>query len=190
MSSSTAPISSPSYATTNPRVFVTKHDAAGNAVFADEEGEGEGEGEEVPLFRPMGPAGSSFAVFDTRGAVPVDNAEGARAVPDAIPRCPPGGVNFCVSNIAPRFAVPMHRTLSLDYAVVLSGEIALRLEGGAERVVRAGEFVVQGGVAHAWVNRADEPCRIAFVTVGARKVARPDGSELDEIAPAVRQPAA
>jgi len=75
----------------------------------------------------------------------------------------------------------MHRTLSLDYAVVLSGEIALRLETGEETTVRAGEFIVQGGVNHQWVNKTDEPCRMGVVMVGADRIRLADGTELEEL---------
>lgn len=162
-------------ANSNPRVVVTTHDAAGSAIFASDS--------EVPLFHPMGPTGSSFAVFDVRGAVPVNNVEPAQPCPNTIPRCPPGGAIFCISNIAPNFAVPMHRTLSLDYGIVMTGEIVVKLESGEERTVKAGEFIVQGGVNHQWINRTDETCRIGFVTVSADKVMLADGTELDEIAP-------
>ena len=77
----------------------------------------------------------------------------------------------------------MHRTLSLDYAIVISGEIVIKLDSGEEKTVKAGEFIVQGGVNHQWINRTDETCRIGFVTVGAEKVKLADGTELDEIAP-------
>jgi hypothetical protein len=144
-------------ADSNPRVIVTTHAADGKSIF--------GADKEVPLFRPFGPAGSSFAVFDRRGAVP---------------RCPPSGVIFCITNIAGNFTVPMHRTLSMDYAVVLTGEIVLRLDNGDEKTVRAGEYVIQGGVNHQWINRTDETCRTMFVTVGAEKVKLADGTELEE----------
>jgi len=157
----------------NPRLVVTAHDAAGNAIIAADG--------EVPLFYPMGPTGSSFAVFDVRGAVPVDNAETTQPHANKIPRCPPGGITFGITNIAPNFTVPMHRTLSLDYAVVISGEIVVLLEGGHETTVRAGDFIVQGGVNHQWVNKTDEECRMAFVTVSSDKVKLADGTELEEV---------
>lgn len=73
----------------------------------------------------------------------------------------------------------MHRTLSLDYAVVMSGEIVLKLDNGAEKTVKAGEFIVQGGANHQWINRTGEVCRMAVVMVGAEKVKLDDGTELD-----------
>jgi quercetin dioxygenase-like cupin family protein len=74
----------------------------------------------------------------------------------------------------------MHRTLSLDYAVVLSGEIVCRLDGGEEKTVKAGEFLVQRGVNHEWHNRLDVPCRVLFVMTAAEKIVLADGTELEE----------
>ncbi|KAE9363833.1 hypothetical protein N431DRAFT_432011 [Stipitochalara longipes BDJ] len=155
----------------NPRLVVTTHSADGTSIFSADR--------EVPLFRPLGPAGSSFAVFDQRGAVPVNNQEVIGEFPETIPRCPPGGVIFCITNIAGNFTVPMHRTLSIDYAVVLSGEIVLRLDNGDERTVRAGEFIIQSGVNHQWINRTNETCRTMFVAVSAEKIKLADGTELE-----------
>jgi naringenin degradation protein FdeH len=60
----------------------------------------------------------------------------------------------------------MHRTNTLDYAIVLSGEIYAVLDEG-EVLLRAGDVLVQRGTNHAWSNRSDRPCRIAFVLVDA-----------------------
>jgi quercetin dioxygenase-like cupin family protein len=75
----------------------------------------------------------------------------------------------------------MHRTLSLDYAVVLSGEIVLELDSGEEKTVREGEFIVQRGANHAWHNRSEtEVCRIVFVMVGAEAMKSAKGEDLAE----------
>jgi uncharacterized cupin superfamily protein len=66
---------------------------------------------------------------------------------------------------APRHAM-MHRTRSIDYAVVISGEIDMLLDEG-EVHLKAGDAIVQQATNHAWVNRGTEPCRIAFVLIGA-----------------------
>lgn len=60
----------------------------------------------------------------------------------------------------------MHRTRSIDYAVVLEGEIDMLLED-SEVHLRAGDVLVQQGTDHAWVNRGTAPCRIAFVLIDA-----------------------
>jgi len=60
----------------------------------------------------------------------------------------------------------MHRTATIDYAIVLSGEIYAVLDQG-EVLLEAGDVLVQRGTNHAWSNRSDRPCRIAFVLVDA-----------------------
>ncbi|MFC8360065.1 cupin domain-containing protein [Streptomyces griseorubiginosus] len=62
-----------------------------------------------------------------------------------------------------------HRTDTLDYAIVLGGEIVMLLDE-EECLLKAGDIVVQRGTAHAWSNRSDSVCRIAFVLVGAEPV--------------------
>jgi quercetin dioxygenase-like cupin family protein len=74
----------------------------------------------------------------------------------------------------------MHRTLTLDYAAVISGEIVLRLDGGEEKTVRAGEFIVQKGVNHEWINRSKEVCRMVAVMVASEKIVLGDGTVLEE----------
>lgn len=58
----------------------------------------------------------------------------------------------------------MHRTKSIDYAIVLEGEIDMLLDD-SEVHLKAGDFLVQQGTNHAWVNRSDKMCRIAFVLI-------------------------
>jgi mannose-6-phosphate isomerase-like protein (cupin superfamily) len=60
----------------------------------------------------------------------------------------------------------MHRTRSIDYAVVMEGEIDMILDDG-EVHLAAGDVLVQQGTDHAWVNRGERPCRIAFVLIDA-----------------------
>jgi quercetin dioxygenase-like cupin family protein len=61
----------------------------------------------------------------------------------------------------------MHRTETIDYGIVLDGEITLIMDEG-ETVVRAGDVVVQRGTNHGWANRSGRPCRIAFVLVDGK----------------------
>ncbi len=62
----------------------------------------------------------------------------------------------------------MHRTSSIDYAVVLSGKIDLLLDED-DVTLEAGDVVVQRGTFHSWANPYDQPCRIAFVLVDAAR---------------------
>jgi mannose-6-phosphate isomerase-like protein (cupin superfamily) len=61
----------------------------------------------------------------------------------------------------------MHRTRTIDYAVILSGEIDMLLDD-SEVHVKAGDVVVQRGTNHAWVNRGNAPCQVAFILVDAK----------------------
>jgi mannose-6-phosphate isomerase-like protein (cupin superfamily) len=58
----------------------------------------------------------------------------------------------------------MHRTKTVDYGIILSGEIYLVLDD-SETLLKPGDVVVQCGTNHAWSNRSDKPCRMAFVLV-------------------------
>ena len=61
----------------------------------------------------------------------------------------------------------MHQTRSIDYDVVLEGEIWLELDGGATTCLKQGDVVVQGGTRHAWRNKSDRDAVMLFVLVGA-----------------------
>jgi len=69
-----------------------------------------------------------------------------------------------------------HKTDSIDFAVVLEGEIWMLLDEG-ECLLRAGDVVIQRGTAHAWSNRAARPCRMAFLLLGALPVPRAEAAE-------------
>jgi hypothetical protein len=58
----------------------------------------------------------------------------------------------------------MHRTETIDYGIMLQGELTLIMDEG-ETVIRAGDIVVQRGTNHGWANRSGKPCRIAFVLI-------------------------
>ena len=62
----------------------------------------------------------------------------------------------------------MHRTRSLDYAIIMSGEIDMLLDDG-EVHLKAGDVVVQQATNHAWVNRGKEVCRIAFILMDGKE---------------------
>lgn len=61
----------------------------------------------------------------------------------------------------------MHRTETIDYGIVLEGEVTLILDVG-ETVVRAGDIVIQRGTNHGWANRSGRNCRIAFILIDGR----------------------
>ena len=63
----------------------------------------------------------------------------------------------------------MHKTNTVDYALVLDGEIWALMDEG-ETLLKAGDCLVQRGTNHAWSNRTDSPCRVAFILVSADPV--------------------
>ena len=64
----------------------------------------------------------------------------------------------------------MHRTETIDYAVVLSGEVDMQLDDGTEVHLRAGDVLVQRGTIHNWINRGTAPCVMAFTLIEAKPV--------------------
>ena len=91
----------------------------------------------------------------------------------------PDGTIFRVVEYQPGVAPRMHRTETIDYAVVISGEIEMRLDIGSVRL-RAGDVLVQQATLHDWINRGSVPCRIAFVLVPGKPVER-DGKVLNAV---------
>ncbi|MCH2550307.1 MAG: cupin domain-containing protein [Alphaproteobacteria bacterium] len=59
-----------------------------------------------------------------------------------------------------------HKTRTVDYAIILDGEIVAMMDIG-ETVMRAGDVLIQRGTNHAWSNRTDKACRIAFILIDA-----------------------
>lgn len=84
------------------------------------------------------------------------------------------------STVKPNSPHPlMHRTQSIDYGIVISGEMTLVLDRG-EASLRQGDVVIQRGTNHAWANRSDQTCRMLFILV--------DGRYDPEIAPDGKHP--
>jgi Cupin domain. len=63
----------------------------------------------------------------------------------------------------------MHTTDTVDYGIVLSGEIYLELDDGKELHLKAGDCIVQNGTRHGWRNRSAQPCVMAFIMIGAKR---------------------
>lgn len=144
------------------RRVVTGHDGRGRAIVAIDE--------MTKNVRSTRPGISTSVIWTTEG-FPVDNSgtddEGARKVSTAHPN----GTVFRVIEFAPGAAPRMHRTDSIDYAVVIAGEIDMELDDGKEVHLRAGDVLVQRGTIHNWINRGRSPCIMAFVLIDAKPVA-------------------
>ena len=109
---------------------------------------------------PPPPAGSVFRIVDfypiDETRLPLDHMA-SRMGPD-----------HAASKGWPPRHPAMHCTRSVDYAIVMSGEIDMLLDD-SEIHLKAGDVLVQQSTNHAWVNRGTEPCRIAFVLIDAQE---------------------
>jgi quercetin dioxygenase-like cupin family protein len=106
----------------------------------------------------------------TTDTAPADNSgdfDGARR---KVATTCPGGTVFRIIEYSPGVTPRMHRTDSIDYAVVLSGEIDMQLDDGTEVHLRAGDVLVQRGTIHNWINRGTAPCVMAFTLIDAKPV--------------------
>jgi mannose-6-phosphate isomerase-like protein (cupin superfamily) len=92
---------------------------------------------------------------------------------DAINKMPMDTMMKVVGADAPAKGLPprhpmMHRTRTVDYAIIMSGEIDMMLDEG-EVHLKAGDVVVQQATNHAWINRGTQPCRVAFILMDSQE---------------------
>ena len=67
----------------------------------------------------------------------------------------------------------MHTTATIDYGIILDGELWLELDNGQSRLVRAGDVVIQSGTRHAWRNNSERIARALFVMIGVSPAEKP-----------------
>jgi naringenin degradation protein FdeH len=80
---------------------------------------------------------------------------------------PPNGTRFSVLDIPPGNRPFMHRTETIDYIVVVEGEIEMDMDDSTVKL-KQGDIIIQRGTNHAWANRSDKRARIAVVLVDAQ----------------------
>ena len=97
-----------------------------------------------------------------------------------MPIAEPGHANWKIVDFPAGKIASMHRTTSLDFGVVLKGELVLELDDGVEKVLTEHSVIVQRGTIHAWHNRTAEVARLAFVVLPA-ETAVINGQELDDV---------
>jgi quercetin dioxygenase-like cupin family protein len=79
---------------------------------------------------------------------------------------PPRGSRFAVIDFPPGNQARMHRTETIDYVIVMEGEIEMDMDDSTIKL-KAGDVMVQRGTNHAWANRGDRRARVAFVLIDA-----------------------
>jgi hypothetical protein len=153
------------------RRVVTGHDAQGRAkVEVDEIAKN------VISNRP---GASSCVVWSTKG-FPVDNDGFSDPTAGEFKTTVEGGTVFRIVRYEPGVSPRNHRTDSIDYAVVICGEIDMELDNGVVAHLKQGDVLVQRGTIHNWVNRGKEVCVIAFVLISAKPVSA-GGKRLDAV---------
>ena len=80
------------------------------------------------------------------------------------------GTVFRILHFLPGVEKRVHRTDSIDYIVVMAGEIDMELDEGEQVHLKTGDVMVQRGTVHNWVNRGTEPCTMAVILVHAKPV--------------------
>lgn len=142
------------------RRVVTGHDANGRATVKIDE---------IAKNITSGRPNQSAVVVWTTDTLPANNDGDADTSTRKTGTTLPGGSVFRVVEFGPGVAPRNHRTDSIDYAVVMSGEIDMDLDGTVVHLT-AGDVLVQRGTIHNWINRGTTPCVIAFALIDAKPV--------------------
>ena len=172
------------------RRVVTGHDRNGKAVFASDE-------QVDPLTVKLIPGAEFHRLWGADQAPTFPDDGGPTAQPSYFPRV--GGYRFGLFTVPPAtvpapadldlqaalaemdetlpgmlaYLEPdnpgMHTTDTIDFEVVLSGEVILELDDGAEKALRPGDTVVQNGTRHRWRNRGTQPAIVAVFITGAQR---------------------
>lgn len=151
------------------RRIVTGHDDDGLAVIHTDRVLASAELDEATDMRLVWSTG----VFPSDNSDPRDGGEHDAGLVS------PGGSALRIMSMAPGSASSHHRTRSMDYGIVLEGEIELEVDRGQRVRLGAGDVVVQRGTVHTWRNVGETPCRVAFVLLDAAPVVV-GGRELED----------
>ena len=146
----------------NIRRVVTGHDSNGKAkVMIDEIGSAK----KNPRL------GAEYVeLWSTQEGFPISNDEFSDPVMNKIGTSIDKGTVFRVVKFDPGVAPRNHRTDSIDYGIVMSGELDMELDDGVVVHLKAGDVIVQRGTIHNWVNRGKVPCLVAFILIWAKPV--------------------
>jgi quercetin dioxygenase-like cupin family protein len=142
------------------RRVITGHDASGKAVVRIDE---------VARHAFTGrPGATGINVWTTQG-FPANNDGAEDAGLRKVGTTLENGTIFRILEFAPGLAARNHRTDSIDYIVVISGEIDMELDDSKVHL-KAGDVMVQRGTIHNWVNNGTAPCVLAVILIAAKSV--------------------
>jgi quercetin dioxygenase-like cupin family protein len=141
------------------RRVVTGHDKDGKAIVLIDE---------IAASTSARPGTAATVIWTTQG-FPVNNDTSEDTSGNATGTTLGGGSVFRIVEFGPGNHPRNHRTDSIDYAVVMSGEIDMEMDGSMVHV-KAGDVLVQRGTVHNWINSGSEPCIIAFSLLDAKPV--------------------
>ena len=158
--------------------FITDHDSSGKAIFTTTIPE--------PLAWSSLPNRAKFALGYTTTASPVSFSDQKdlstyrhyQTNPPGI--VIPGGTVLRFVDSPPGSLSPMHRTVSLDYGVVLEGEVELVLDSGEVRLMKRGDVAIQRGTMHAWRNVSETKWARMMYVLQESEAVKVDGRELGE----------
>jgi quercetin dioxygenase-like cupin family protein len=140
---------------------VTGHDSNGKAIVLIDE---------VIVGPPaMAPGIEGMPVWTTEG-FPAQNDGDKDTAGEVAGITRANGTVFTMVTFGPGCTELPHRTSSIDFGVVLSGEIDMALEDGQSVHLKQGDVLVQRGTMHTWINKGSEPCVLAFSIIDAKPV--------------------
>ena len=142
------------------RRVITGHDRKGQAVVTIDE---------VAKHLFTGRPGATACNIWTTEGFPVDNDGAEDAGQRKAGTTLPDGTIFRMIEFAPGVAARNHRTDSIDYITVISGEIDMELDDSTVHL-QAGDVMVQRGTIHNWINRGSTPCVLTVVLIAAKSV--------------------
>jgi mannose-6-phosphate isomerase-like protein (cupin superfamily) len=142
------------------RRVVTGHDANGRAIVKIDE---------IAKNQVSSRPGATASVVWTTEGFPIDNTDEDDAGLRKTGTTLDNGTVFRILELAPGVSPRNHRTDSIDYAVVMSGEVDMVLDDTTV-ALKAGDVLVQRGTIHNWINRGTVSCVIAFVLIAANPV--------------------
>jgi mannose-6-phosphate isomerase-like protein (cupin superfamily) len=164
------------------RRIIAEHDKKGKASFVTDEYLTPYDPKTAPAFTtPDSNSGFGVIQIHRSRSFPADNM---LQLPDPhktlVPLADTKGPSCRIIDLPPAEAGWMHRTLSLDYFVILTGTVGLITDGGVEKILQPHDVVVCRGTNHEWVNRGKEVARIFGVVVPSQEVVTEDGVRLEK----------